>query len=88
VERLCSLKAWYQAQPGMFYDSAAAFERGEASPDRMAAYDAWVALRPRFLAACRIAVEACDTPKERAARRSRQIGRARRDRHDRRSGAA
>ncbi|MEY9929584.1 hypothetical protein ABH926_004224 [Catenulispora sp. GP43] len=65
VERLCSLKAWYQAQPGLFYDFSDAFERGEANPDRMAAYDAWVALRPRFLAACRIAVEGCETPEER-----------------------
>lgn len=65
VERLCALKAWYQAQPGLFYDSATAFERREPVPDRMAEYNAWVALRPRFLAACRMAVEACETAEER-----------------------
>lgn len=65
VERLCALKAWYQAQPGLFYDSSDAFQRGEPVPERMAEYDAWAALRPRFLAACRIAVAACDTPEER-----------------------
>jgi hypothetical protein len=65
VERLCALKAWYQAQPGLFYASSTDYHRGEPNPDRMAEYNAWVALRPRFLAACEAAVEACDTPEER-----------------------
>lgn len=65
VERLCALKAWYSAQPGMFYRTSTDYHRGEPNPDRMPEYEAWVALRPRFLAACRIAVEACDLPEER-----------------------
>ena len=65
VERLCALKAWYSAQPGIFYRTSTDYHRGEPNPDRMAEYNAWVALRPRFLAACEVAVEACDTPEER-----------------------
>ena len=77
VERLCALKAWYSAQPGIIYDDSTAFHRGEPAPACLPE-DTHGPPFPRFLAACQIAVEACDTPEERRrlADQARSVARA------------